>query len=203
MRRRRTGRAAGVADDEDLTVLKATYDRICNERDRLRSARGFFSRPLGAAQASAGLSATVVSTFKPGVDEGLLWAAVGTLLLLVLVGIAYDGKPAYRHLYARELARKRTGRRGRDLWHERSTIAEEAAARAHADDRLRPEEWYREMIRRERAVMGRPAAFNCHYLPWSRVCTMQQGVDLERTGLRVVQALWVVIILLLVLAVLY
>jgi hypothetical protein len=32
---------------------------------------------------------------------------------------------------------------------------------------------------------------------------MQQGVDLERTGLRVVQALWVVIILLLVLAVLY
>ena len=43
----------------------------------------------------------------PNLDKGFVWAAVGALVLLVLVGVAYDGKLAYRHLYARELATRR------------------------------------------------------------------------------------------------
>jgi hypothetical protein len=189
-------------NDDELVVLQASYERLSSERDRLRSARGFFSRPLGPAPASAGISTALVATLGSNLDTGFVWAAVGTLAVLVLVGIAYDGKPAYRHLYARELAGVRTTRRTLALWRRRAELDALAAEAIAADDGLGPAAWYREMIRREREVLGDPTIVNHHYAPWAAVATLQQGLDLERTGLRAVQALWLGVIVLLVLAVL-
>lgn len=44
---------------------------------------------------------------------------------------------------------------------------------------------------------------NGYHWPWFRVTSLQDGVDLERAGLRAVQTLWLAVIVLLVLAVLY
>jgi hypothetical protein len=188
-----------MSDHQDeLPVLEATYDRLCKERDRLRDARGFFSRPLGPAPASAGISTALVTTLGSKLDTGFVWAAVGTLALLVLVGIAYDGKPAYRHLYARELAgvRKVRGKRARRRRRAATSVAAPPAGSSAEEAR------YRTMIAREEAVIGEPALDNRHHWPWFHVSTLQEGLDVERTGLRTVQALWLAVIVLLVLAVL-
>jgi hypothetical protein len=190
------------ADNEGLEVLRASYERLCTERDRLRSARGFFSRPLGPAPASAGISTALVTALGSHLDTGFVWAAVGALALLVVVGAAYDGKPAYRHLYARELAGVRSARGAIALWRRRAAINARAAETLAADDGLQPVAWYREMMRREREIIGPPTIFNHHYAPWFQVTTLQEGLDLERTGLRAIQALWLGVIVCLVLAVL-
>jgi hypothetical protein len=191
------------ADDDALEMLRTRYERLCNERDRIRSARGFFSRPLGPAPASAGISTALVTTLGSHLDKGFVWAAVGTLALLILVGIAYDGKPAYRHLYARELAGVRTSPGTIALWRGRAAVNGRAAQTTAADDGLELADWYRVMIRREREIMGGPTIFNGYHWPWFHVTTLQEGLDLERTGLRTVQALWLGVIVWLVLAVLY
>jgi hypothetical protein len=183
-------------DEQRLQVLQETYRRVCAERDRLRDARAFFARPLGPAPASAGISTALVTTLASNLDTGFVWAAVGTLVLLVLVGIAYDGKPSYRHLYARELAGVRSTR-GRAARRVQAAVS----AKPPADEKLAPAAWYRLMIERERAVLGEPAFDNRYHWPWFQVRTMQEAVDVERTGLRAVQALWLGVIVLLVLAV--
>src|SRR6202043_3361376 len=106
----------------------------------------------GPAPASAGISTALVATLGSHLDTGFVWAAVGTLALLVLVGVAYDGKPAYRHLYARELAGVRTSGSRFVMWRGRATHDARAARRATEDDRLGPVAWYRTMIRRERDI---------------------------------------------------
>ena len=88
----------------DKGVLKLEYDRLCRERDRLRDARGRFSLGLGPAPASAGIATTVAATLGESPDETLLIIAMILLGMLVLVGMVYDGKPAYRQLRARPVA---------------------------------------------------------------------------------------------------
>jgi hypothetical protein len=58
------------------------------------------------------------------------------------------------------------------------------------------------MIERERSVMGEPMLDNAYHWPWYHVTTLQQGLDVERTGLRVTQGLWLIVIVMLVLAIL-
>jgi hypothetical protein len=58
------------------------------------------------------------------------------------------------------------------------------------------------MIERELQLIGPPRPRNRWRGPWRRVATLQDGLDSERTGLRVVQALWLAVIVCLVLAVL-
>jgi hypothetical protein len=156
-----------TADDDGIQTLEATYARVCAERDRLRSTRGFFSRPLGPAPASAGISTAVVTTLGSHLDTGSCgrpWA----LVLLVLVGAAYDGKPAYRHLYTRELAGVRTSGSRFALWRHRVRHEAAAAKRAAEDDRRELADWYRTMIRRERDIVGGPLVCNRYHLAWFR-----------------------------------
>jgi hypothetical protein len=178
---------------EELERLRLEYERVCGERDRLRDARGFFARPLGPAPASAGISTALVTTLGSNLDGGYLAVALISLLLLIILGAWYDGKPAYRHLYAREI-------RG-----VRNTVGRRARARLQkSPNELPPSlpEWYREMIAREIAVSGDEQLENGWRWPWQPVTTLQEGLDSERTGLRSVQLLWLMVIGFLVLAVL-
>jgi hypothetical protein len=174
--------------DSEVEMLRLAYERVCHERDRLRDARGFFSRPLGPAPASAGISTALVATFGSRLDTAFLVLAMISLALLVLVGAWYDGKPAYRHLYARVLAQA-------------PERVDRPPAQAPSGETESVAEWYRMMIARETAVIGPPLVENRWRAPWARVITLQDGIDSERTGLRAVQLLWLLVILFLILAV--
>lgn len=183
----------GGSRDEALERLRLEYERICGERDRLRNARGFFARPLGPAPASAGISTALVTTLGSNLDGGYLTVALISLLLLVILGAWYDGKPAYRHLHAREI-------RG-----VRNTVGRRARARLQkSPNEFSPSlsGWYREMIAREITLVGNEQLENRWRWPWQTVTTLQEGLDSERTGLRSVQLLWLMVIGFLVLAVL-
>lgn len=62
-------------------------------------------------------------------------------------------------------------------------------------------DWLRLMIERESAIVGPPTQDNARRLPFG-VTTLQEGLDAERTGLRLTQLLWVLVIVFLLLAVL-
>lgn len=175
-------------DGQELRALEAAHQRLCHERDRLRDARGLFARGLGPLPASAGISTALVGTLGSGLHMGFVWAAVGMLGVLVACGIAYDSKKAYRHLYADHLRRLREDQRESDALVLEGGIVPE------------PTEWYRVAIELERALIGPPLQRNRWRMPWAPVETLQDGLDSERTGLRAVQLLWLVVIVLLVLA---
>ena len=183
------------SENDELATLRATYQRLSHERDRLRDARGFFARGLGPAPASAGIATGVVAALGDGKNPGFLFAAVGVLVAMVTVSIAYDGALAYRHLYARRIkALRSTGLQEEELlpkasdWHQKP------------EDRLREVKWYRAMISVEREIYGPEYDHNRFRLPCVAVTNLQDGVDLERTGVRLVQGLWVVVVGLLVAA---
>jgi hypothetical protein len=167
--------------DDELETLKAVYDRVCKERDRLRDARGHFARGLGPAPATAGIATALVAAIGDSNNTLALAFAVVLVGIMILVSTVYDGKPAYRHLYARHLSQART------------TVL--------PPDSLPPKEWYREMIALERDIYGWPPRQKNHYfLPGKRVNDLQEGLDSERTGRVVVAALWVAVVLVLVIA---
>jgi hypothetical protein len=169
--------------EQDPATLKAVYERLCQERDRLRDARGFFARGLGPAPASAGIATGVVAALGEGPNQVALWFAVGVLWAMVVLSTWYGAKAPYRHLYARKVPK-----------------AERASGADKPEDFLEITDWYREMIRRERDLYGSLQTTNRYLPPWKRAKNLQDGADLERTGALLVQGLWVIVISLLVLA---
>jgi hypothetical protein len=186
-------------DDQQLATLKLTYERLGHERDRLRDARGFFGRGLGPAPVSAGISTALVSALGEGKNPGLLGLALASLIALIAVSVWYDGKPSYRHLYAGNVKRLRE-QIGRD--HPELAEAARLESGIHVEDLLPPDDWYRRMIRLERDIYGGERTGNQWRAPWKEVRDLQDGLDHERTGLRFVHALWVVVVASLVLSVL-
>jgi hypothetical protein len=184
--------------DQQLTTLRLTYERLCHERDRLRDARGHFARGLGPAPASAGIATVLVSALSDGRRPGLVWLAVAALIAMIVVGLWYDGKLAYRHLYALKVKELRGRIRSE---HPRLAEAARLEERTRVEDLLAPDDWYRAMIGLERGIYGDEQTQNRWRVPWQRVCDLQDGLDSERTGLRFVQALWVVVVAALVLSV--
>jgi len=180
------------ASNDDLATLKAYHERLIRERDRLRDARGSFSRQLGPTPASAGISTALVAAFGSHPKTVFMALALASLFLLVVSGLWYDGKPAYRHLFAKRLACQQS---------ERNTV--DAFMRARHVDMSRvptPEQWYARMIELESSIIGELREHNSLMWPWQQVDTLQAGVDAERTGVRAVQALWLLVIVFLVLA---
>lgn len=188
---------SAASEDERLETLRRTYERICGERDRLRDARGFFARALGPAPASAGISTALVATFAHTRDEVFLWLAVGALVALVVAGMLYGGKPAYRHLYAREIERLRERLRTDSSLRTGTDVAPGAPL----EDQLLPRDWYGAMIDLERKIYGPDDDRNHVRWPWETISTLQGGLDAERTGVWIVQLLWLAVIVLLVLSV--
>jgi hypothetical protein len=202
----------------DEGVLKLEYERLCRERDRVRDARGRFLLGLGPAPASAGIATAVAATAAERPDETLLIIATALLGLLVVVGMVYDGKPAYRQLRARsdeerlaspfcELRRRLSACWER--WMPPLLHAQRSSERTQPEPEPQPEpevtakkDWYVREIERELALFGKPERDNHWRAPWSRVTNLQEGLDSERTGARVIGLLWVAVIGLLLAAVL-
>jgi hypothetical protein len=105
----------------------------------------------------------------------------------------------YRHLYALKIKELR-GQIGSE--HPRLAETAQLEERARVEDLLPPDGWYGAMIGLERDIYGDERTKNQWRVPWQRVCNLQDGLDSERTGLRFVQALWVVAVAALVLSVL-
>jgi hypothetical protein len=177
--------------DQQLETLRVSYERVCHERDRLRDARAYFSRPLGPAPASAGISTALVTALGSNLDPAFVALALASLVALVGIGIWYDGKSPYRQLYAKRVTREA----GNPV---------DAVARKEPidpDTVLLPALWYARMIERDSALIGESTGKNVRRWPWDPVDSLQDGLDSERTGLRLVQGLWSLVILFLVLAV--
>jgi hypothetical protein len=204
-------------------VQELEYARLCHERDRLREARGRFALGLGPAPASAGIATAIAAATAHRPDHALLWIATGLLGVLVAVGMVYDGKPAYRHLRARsddqrlasplcELRRRLSAwwkrREPRLLRAQRSAEATPPEPEPEPEREPTPvlaesaEAWYEHELDVERAVIGDLDPDNHWRPPWSRVSTLQEGLDSERTGARLIGLLWVAVIGLLLAAVL-
>lgn len=184
---------SGASPPSDkLDTLKARHEQLVRERDRLRDARGFFSRQLGPTPASAGISTALVAAFGSHPRTVFMALALASLFLLVVAGLLYDGKPAYRHLLAGRLAERPAQHSPVDAFMRAQHVDLEKVPT--------PEEWHKRMIELESSIIGELRERNCLAWPWQRVDTLQAGVDAERTGVRVVQALWLLVILFLVLA---
>lgn len=184
-------------DEEQLRVLKATYDRLCKERDRLR-ALGVSSqdhsdrrlpRPASRRRLSRHLdrSLTPVSYGRPSRLWLFLSSSASPITASRHTGICTRGSSLACDKY---VARQRVVR---ELPYPLSLVTDDGPAQAA---------WYQTMIKRERAVRGDLAFENNYHWPWFHVSTLQEGLDVERTGLRAVQALWLAVIVLLVVAVL-
>ena len=100
--------------DDDLAALKAGYEELRRETERLRDARASLTRQLGPLPISAAVVAGLVTGFAPPNSEDvirhdwMLWVAGGLFGLLVLLSILYSNLRPYRELRRRtEAAWKR------------------------------------------------------------------------------------------------
>jgi hypothetical protein len=133
--------------------------------------------------------------------EWLLWLAFGFLGLMIAVGIWYGRKPAYRHLHDREIKKLRCALQKTPPPEARYTFYKPEKP-VPIEDRLPCEDWYRAMIDLERKIYGDGQTGNrCHWWqrgPLAPVKTLQEGFDLERRGVYIVQLLSLVVLGLLV-----
>jgi hypothetical protein len=169
--------ATSPEDGRALKTLELEYEDICRERDRLRTARGDFSRQLGPLPVAAGISTGTIAVFAHHLRHSeWIWVALALLVVLVVVSILYSSMPAYRHI--RALKERQIGR----------------------PDGLPPADWYRRMIEIERAIYGAPVERNRLGLPRRQPTDLQDAFDRERTGLYAVQLLFVLLVIALALS---
>ena len=189
----------------ELKTLKAAYEDVCSERDRLRDARSAFSRQLGPLPVAAGISTgTIVVFARHGREVGFLWAALGLLIAIVVVSILYSSIPAYRQIRAAK-DREASKRSDEGRWAGRPDPVQVAASarRASAEPRrdvLSEVEWYREMLALERAIYGEGSERSRLGLPTFKPTDLQDAFDRERTGLYTVQFLFVLLVIALALS---
>jgi hypothetical protein len=190
-----------VAEREEyIRSLRLAYDDIVRERDRLRSARASVTRQLGPLPASAGIAISIVATFaRSRVDEGWLIVASALLLTLVVVSILFSVLAPYRRLRAQcedELAREAAGGQAAQ------PTSGAAEHKLGFNVNLPEELWLRHMVRLERRIYG-PLRnthrsfrhpFKGSFRPPFRIRNLQDGFDAERTGLYLVQLLFVALI---------
>jgi hypothetical protein len=177
--------------EEDVGSLRLAYDDIVRERDRLRSARASVTRQLGPLPASAGIAISVVAALsRSRVDEGWLIVALVLLLLIVVVSVLFSVLAPYRRLraeYEDEMGRE----------------APEAAEHKLGFNVNLPEEvWLRHMVELERRIYGPLRTTDPPFRHPFKIKTLQEGFDAERTGLYLVQLLFVALIAALVIALL-
>lgn len=182
------------AFDDGLGVLKAAYEDIRRENERLRDARASVTRQLGPLPLSAAVVAGLVTGFAPPGKQPIqhtwmLVAAGGLFAALVLLSILYSNLKPYRQLRAKkEESLKRPDQ-----------IVDQLLNPPHQAASPRIEaEWYSGMIRLEREVRGEPRS-KWHRFPWGTQ-SLVDGFDKERTGLVLVQGLFAAVIVFLILA---
>jgi hypothetical protein len=182
-----------VADrEEDIGSLQLAYEDIIRERDRLRSARASVTRQLGPLPASAGIAISVVGALASSrVDDAWLIVASVLLLLLVVVGIVFSVLAPYRSLRAQheeEMARETASDRAAE------PTAGSTEHKLGFDEQRSKALWLNHMVELERRVYGPLRADRRSFRHPFKIRTLQQGFDAERTGLYLVQLLFVALI---------
>jgi hypothetical protein len=162
-----------------LKLLELRHGEITHERDRLRSARAAVTGGLGPLPASAAIVLGLAGTVADRIPSWALWITLGLFLTIIAFSILSSRLPPYRVLRARTISRE-----GHNL----------------DDPRLTPAEWLARSIKLEQDIYGRLGAPT----KWNtlRPKTLQQGFDLERRALNLVQVLFAGIILVLLLGIL-
>jgi hypothetical protein len=174
-----------VANREHETgqALNRAYEDIVTERDRLRDARGAITRQLGPLPASAAIAISLVGALTEKASAIALGVAVGLFGALVGVSIVYSVLPPYRKLRAKY----EDGEKPHELGF---------------DEHARATDWLEHMIGLERRIYGSLDANRANFrLPFG-IENLQDSFDAERTGLFIVQALFVLVIATLVVGVL-
>ena len=178
--------------DEDIRSLQLAYDDIVRERDRLRSARASVTAQLGPLPASAGIAISVVGALASNrVEDAWLIVASVLLLILVLVGIVFSVLVPYRRLRAHhedEVARVTASPRAPEPT---------AGASEHElgfSEQLPRRLWLEHMIELERRIYGPLHANRRSFRHPFNIRSLQDGFDAERTGLYLIQLLFVALI---------
>lgn len=179
-------------------TLKLLYEEVIRESERLRSARGAFSRQLGPLPIAGALVLGVFTAFAKHPHRTLAWVAVGLFGLSVLVSMAASGIAPYRRLRAREIV-------GKDEWKRPDLQGAMDGGDVTAEAVLTEQEWLCERIRLERKLYGAPepgTPLKLLLRPWELVLprrwtTLQKAFEVERYAVLFVQLLFLAEIVLL------
>lgn len=164
---------------DELEVLRLAYQDVLTERDRLRGARGSFTKTLGPLPASAAIVIGLVGSVAGRVGVGWLAGAAVLLVVLIVIGLAYADLPPYRLLRG---ARQPAG-----------GIAFSLDAKDEAD-------WLRRKIELEEELCGKSRTTQRFNLR-REVDNLQDALDVERWASVLVQLLFAEIVVALVLGI--
>lgn len=172
----RSARAGGptTASDNEIPASRLTYERLGEERDRIREARAFFARQLGPLPAFAGISVAAVGAFSEQIrDETWLWLAFGAVAAMVLTSVLYSRMPSYRELRAERVKEGLT----------------------QGDESMGPAAWYQAELKLERRLYRASATRGKLWrLPRRNLQgDLQEQLDKERVGLFLVQ-FWLLLV---------
>ena len=171
-----------TVSDDDVTGKRLTYERMSEERDRIRAARAFFARQLGPLPAFAGISVAVVGAFSEEIrNETWLWVALIAFAAMVAVSVFYSRMPAYRELRAQRISNNNT---------------------AEGDESMDSARWYQAEIDLERRIYTSQGCRGKFWW-WPRRNLdgdLQEQLDKERLGVFLVQSLFLLVIAFLVFA---
>lgn len=184
-------------------TLKLLYEEVIRESDRLRSARGTFSRQLGPLPIAGALVLGVFTAFAKHPHRTLAWVAVGLFGLSVLVSMAASGIAPYRRLRARETV----GKDGKESTEWRTSDLQGAMndPGVTAEPVLSEREWLWMRIKLERKLYGAPepgTPLRLLLRPWklllpNKWTTLQKAFEVERYAVLLVQLLFLAEIVLL------
>jgi hypothetical protein len=145
----------------------------------------------------AGISVGIAAAFSGHLHPGWLIATLVALATMIVVSILYSRIQPYREMRAsREIA-------WRDELEKSHPVLAAKAKDRHlmVEDLLPPVEWYQAKIGLERGLYGtRDRTDKRSRLPRRQAADLQEAFDRERTGLFAVQALFLLVVALLLLA---
>jgi hypothetical protein len=227
-RRRRSNR--GSDESPQVEALKLAYEDAKHENARLRDARASFTRQLGPLPISAAVIAGLVAAFpgkSSGSPAQLALISFALLLfaVMVLVSTRYSGMKPYRALreeFEVDPPEQEHINRSEDSPEALidRLVNEYAVGNTELQSRSASAVWYARMIKLERSIRGEGKDQKPTWKQWrrkkislrkylgsrvkllwpDRATSSQEGLDLERQGLFVVQGLFAAVVVTLIVA---
>jgi hypothetical protein len=193
-----------MADDpSQLKTLELLYEEVVRESDRLRSARGAFSRQLGPLPVAGGLVLGIFTSFGNHPHRVTTWVAVGVFAFSAVLSMAASGIAPYRRLRSQKVYEQNKNKPDSQWRRPELQGAMETGKVLTATSVLREEAWLRERIKLERSLYGPPARqpkrgdllrrlWDVRLL-WddTEITTLQQAFEIERYAVFIVQLLFV------------
>jgi hypothetical protein len=161
---------------DPVEALRLEYEYVRGENMRLRDGRGDLTRQLGPLPIGAAIVAGLVTGFTTEANENWwLWAALIVFAVMVVVSILYSSMKPYR------------------------VLREEVESRPRSQSS--PADWYRAAIALEKDIYGSRYPWRQRLFPAPlKAAGLQDGYDRERSGLFIVQALFAIVVVLLIIS---